>query len=194
MSRLQKDRSSLTLHLPQRGNGRLCDRKEESQNIGAGTRCGDGSLVKGQGGKSQDESEAVTYICALSHPVTGAIHYVGKSDRPQVRVKQHCGTNQTRKKREWISNLRKSGLRPAVIILESVIGEAWRDRERFWIKFHRENGSPLLNQTAGGDGSRAGSNLRWRVNNPEAFAFAVQNMRRAFIIRKNKTKSSKKIC
>lgn len=136
------------------------------------------------GGEGQS-GEAVTYIYALAHPLTGAVYCVGKSDSPTVRLKQHGRSPQKASaKRQWIAGLRRQGLTPTIIILESVTGEAWRERERFWIAFHRANGSPLLNIMPGGAGASAGSQSRWRERDPEGYALARRNAARFHKCRK----------
>lgn len=94
-----------------------------------------------------------TYIYALIHPQTKEIKYIGKSDIPKTRLRQHI--TDTRKpgrknKREaWIKSLLNKELKPELIILEKVTKYEWREKEREWIARYKDQ---LKNDTNGGDG------------------------------------------
>jgi predicted RNA-binding Zn-ribbon protein involved in translation (DUF1610 family) len=54
---------------------------------------------------------------------------------------------------KWLAELRKAGKRPLIELIEEVTGKQWGERERYWIKWYRENGHDLLNATDGGEGT-----------------------------------------
>lgn len=92
------------------------------------------------------------YIYALVDPRYNDIRYVGKSLKPQLRLKQHINEKAcNRGKISWIEDLKKSELVPEMRILETCDERNWDERERWWIKYGRENGWELLNLTEGGE-------------------------------------------
>lgn len=94
------------------------------------------------------------YIYALGDPETGLIRYVGKSIRPEGRVKDHCNEPPSNCHRShWIQSLKAKGLMPLMTILEQGRGDySWEHAERYWIARGRSEGWPLTNNTDGGDG------------------------------------------
>lgn len=97
-----------------------------------------------------------TFIYGLRCPIKQQIRYIGKSIEPEKRLKNHCcqakrlGTYKER----WIALLLRSGLAPEVVILQEVEeGEDWGEIERGWISKATQEGWPLTNTAAGGEGS-----------------------------------------
>ncbi|MFC4172644.1 GIY-YIG nuclease family protein [Microvirga sp. GCM10011540] len=87
----------------------------------------------------------MTYIYALECPVTGDVRYIGKADRPRVRLRAHI--NRARSGIEnhhsanWIRSLLAQGQTPKMTILAKVApGEDWAA------------GADLTNITPGGEG------------------------------------------
>ena len=95
------------------------------------------------------------YIYGLCDPGSATIRYVGKTVNPKSRLAQHLY-----KKRQtvygmnpcaaWIDELKRSEKRPDLIILEETTEEEWEQKEREWIKTLIDQGSELLNVSAGG--------------------------------------------
>ncbi len=79
-----------------------------------------------------------TYIYLLRDPKTSAPRYVGKSDNPEKRLKQHGS--------------KFSG--HSIEVLETVGQDNWREAERRWIKHF---GDQLMNGSPGGDGVSGGA-------------------------------------
>jgi len=98
--------------------------------------------------------KSITFIYALKEPDTGEIRYVGKSDSPKERFKQHVreakkgGTHN----RTWILSLQKLGLLPVLEVLDSVPSVEWDFWEREYIRLFKALGFRLTNTTEGGDG------------------------------------------
>lgn len=94
-----------------------------------------------------------TYIYALVHPETKEIKYVGKTDRPKARLREHITDSRKpgrKNKREaWIKSLLNNELKPELIILEKVTKDEWKKKEREWIARYK---GQLKNDTDGGDG------------------------------------------
>lgn len=83
------------------------------------------------------------WIYYLRDPKTQAIRYVGRSRDPIRRLNAHLNHEQANKKKwEWILSLKKEGLHPEMVFVESVfsMGKA-KTREAHHI---RKNRSPLL--------------------------------------------------
>lgn len=94
-----------------------------------------------------------TYIYALLDPRTNEIKYVGKSDYPKARYKTHCKRTDNKHLMNWIKQLKRENLQPSLMTLEECDNSIWQERERYWIKYYREQGCKLTNLTDGGDGT-----------------------------------------
>lgn len=94
-----------------------------------------------------------TYIYGLIDPETEEIRYVGKSIRPTQRLQNHMNEVSNCHRSHWLQSLKRRGLKPELMILESVHGEwPWQESERYWIKRLKDAGCRLTNNTSGGDG------------------------------------------
>lgn len=98
-----------------------------------------------------------TYIYALHCPIAKTVRYIGKSNNPQERFKQHLYFAETGRSdhyaARWIRKVLNAGLRPILEVLAQVKpGEDWREVERHWIAQGGSKGWSLTNTTAGGDG------------------------------------------
>lgn len=97
----------------------------------------------------------MSYIYALVDPRTNEIRYVGKSDNPEKRLSyghMKC-IGRNKYKNNWIKQLLKLNLQPSLMILEECENEesVWSAREKYWIKYYREQGCDLTNLTDGGE-------------------------------------------
>ena len=101
-----------------------------------------------------------TYIYALCEPNTGVVRYVGKSDDPERRYRNHIYQARHRTRSfpsgDWIKGLIDSGEKPELTILEETTQDNWQNAEIQWIAYYRENGNDLLNCDSGGNGGKIG--------------------------------------
>lgn len=93
-----------------------------------------------------------TFIYALNCPTTGGIRYVGKSNNPNKRFKQHFLSRECCHRTNWLKALAVQGLKPVLEILDEVPVEYWQQWEVAYIEFFREQGCDLVNGNAGGEG------------------------------------------
>ena len=97
--------------------------------------------------------EKQAYIYALTDPRDGGIRYVGKSVQPDKRFKYYLWNNEKRPVQVWVKELLSVGLKPELVILESVAQSEWESRERHWISVMKDKNAPLLNVAIGGKGA-----------------------------------------
>lgn len=96
-----------------------------------------------------------TVIYGLFCPVAGAIRYVGKSSEVKKRFLMHLYSAhyENSHKARWLKTLADKGLKPSLVILQEVkLHESWQAIEREWIAKALEDGWPITNLSAGGDG------------------------------------------
>lgn len=100
------------------------------------------------------DTQSVKHIYGLVDPETGEVRYIGKSIRPEQRLRNHINEAPSNCHRShWIQSLKARGLEPTLMIIETIHGEwPWQESERFWIKRCRDGGIRLTNNTSGGDG------------------------------------------
>lgn len=95
------------------------------------------------------------YIYILRCPFTLQVKYVGKTNNPRMRLKQHKSDSRTKicKLKSWIISLKKKGALPVLEIIETCNNDNWKDREMWWINKYKSEGVDLKNMTYGGDGA-----------------------------------------
>lgn len=93
----------------------------------------------------------VDSIYGLADPVTGEVRYIGKSNNPTRRFKDHLRQRGRRYPvYQWIESLRQRGLTPGLVIIEASPTD-WREAERRLIAEARGRGDRILNVADGGD-------------------------------------------
>ena len=98
-----------------------------------------------------------TFIYGLECPLTKQIKYVGKSNNPKNRIKQHlyeCRTSRTvnQYKDKWFKHLMENNLNPVLVILDEVPIDEWGYWESWWLEVCRGWGFDMVNLLQGGDG------------------------------------------
>lgn len=99
--------------------------------------------------------EKTTYIYALTEPGTTIVKYVGKTDRPAKRLRDHVQPSALAvkcRRTSWLRGLLNKGQMPGMAILEVVPVSTWKTRECYWIAFYRALGVRLVNTAEGGSG------------------------------------------
>lgn len=98
------------------------------------------------------------YVYELRDPRTNAVRYVGQTVDPKGRYSGHCsGTNTGNPElHAWVMDLRASGLKPQMVILERFAGREYPsgrwpsalmdEAERKWIAHYLAAGADLLNR------------------------------------------------
>lgn len=95
----------------------------------------------------------IAYIYALCCPFNGEVRYIGKTNNPKRRYREHLTLlNERTHKTNWIKKLLQQNVNPTIKFLEIVRSDLINDREIFWI--NKFNGTNLLNGTLGGDGGQ----------------------------------------
>ena len=98
--------------------------------------------------------DSKTFIYALCHPTTGDVRYIGKSNTPERRLRNHMA--HAKKKHipyvySWIRGLRKENLSPQLLIIDEVLVSEWKFWEQHYISLFKSWSIPLTNMTVGGD-------------------------------------------
>ncbi len=83
------------------------------------------------------------------------VRYIGQTTKPRHRFKTHIIGSKWSKdpSGKWIRKLLRNGLFPKMLIFESGKVKDILKREIFWIAYHREKGTRILNITGGGEGT-----------------------------------------
>lgn len=85
-------------------------------------------------------------IYALIDPRDGNVRYIGLTEYPDARLKQHIQGDGNIPKRKWVSELNRLGLSPIMRTIETVhsLTEAF-EREGYWIRYSANRGASLVN-------------------------------------------------
>jgi hypothetical protein len=77
------------------------------------------------------------------------IRYVGKTNNPDIRWRNHFSGNGTKRMKKWIDSLKKEGKHPKLEVIDECSESNWHKREEFFIRKYRKLGHPLLNTYKG---------------------------------------------
>lgn len=92
-------------------------------------------------------------IYGLVDPRTFQVRYIGKSVRPEERLKRHlreASYTADTPKLNWLRELASHGLQPILHTLETVSIDEWEHAEKEWIAHYRACGAELTNVADGG--------------------------------------------
>lgn len=108
-----------------------------------------------------------TFIYILIDPITKEVRYVGKSNNPKQRLRNHCNPARYRPthKFNWIRNLRSENLKPVLEIIDEVDVKEWKFWERYWISQFKTWGFKLVNYCDGGQGLTYGNQTSFKKGN-----------------------------
>jgi len=89
-----------------------------------------------------------TFIYILICPVDGNVKYVGKSNNPEKRLKDHMLDFRCMdlEKAKWIIDLKRKKLKPKLEIIEQVDSFHWKEKESYWCDHYRNLGYTLFNK------------------------------------------------
>lgn len=87
------------------------------------------------------------YIYALQDPNTMKTYYVGRTQNPCQRLREHIYSRSA-----WIRALLQRGVSPQLMILDCASVVMSVPYEREWIGFYKAIGAPLLNKTQNCEG------------------------------------------
>ncbi len=102
----------------------------------------------------------ITGIYFLQDPRSNEVRYVGRSMDIENRFLEHAYPSALQRNEKlplyrWIAKLKRMGMIPIQGVLQafsSINDEQLNECERYWIKYYRDIGSPLLNLSEGGFG------------------------------------------
>lgn len=109
------------------------------------------------------------------------IRYVGKTVNLNKRLKQHIANSKNKKthRDQWIQKCLSENKEINIKLIETCDESNWQDREKYWIKFYREN-SDLTNHY---DGGESGSVIKYTESYEMVREWVQKNI-------KSKSKSS----
>lgn len=102
------------------------------------------------------------YIYVLIDPRDGRERYVGQTFRgPITRLKEHCSLQRENNHRAyWLNQLRSLGLKPIMQVIEECDENSYEEKEEYHIRWRRERGYDLVNETEGGEGTKGAKHIR----------------------------------
>jgi hypothetical protein len=89
-----------------------------------------------------------TFIYILYCPIDCILKYVGKSNDPEKRLRDHCLDFRCMdlQKAAWIRKLKAKKLKPRLIIIDEIDVDDWKDKEEFWCNYFKGYGYQLYNK------------------------------------------------
>lgn len=92
------------------------------------------------------------FIYLLIDPITEEVRYIGYTIHPLVRLtghKSHPDGTHYSPKQEWISSLKKLGMKPRLIVIDKVPAQEAPGVEKEWIRYYHNTGADLCNSASG---------------------------------------------
>lgn len=105
-----------------------------------------------------------TFIYALICPSSNEVKYIGKSNNPERRLRDHQTDFRGHEynKAMWFRQMRNNGTKPILEIIEEVPIGIWREEEEWWISYFKYIGANLLNIQSGGNGLTEANNTSFK--------------------------------
>jgi len=99
--------------------------------------------------KIKQISDTMTHIYVLKNPITMEIKYIGKSNHPKKRYKQHLyhALKNNNKRDIWIRELLNQNKKPIMEIIDIVDKNNWVKKEIEYIETFRKHHADLTNET-----------------------------------------------
>ncbi len=86
------------------------------------------------------------YIYGLVDPRDLSVRYIGATVNPKTRYGSHLTDKfGSKKKREWIAELKLKDLKPTLKVFEKVTSGAYDEAEAKWIQYFKHKGFTLTN-------------------------------------------------
>lgn len=125
-------------------------------------------------------TETLVHIYGLHDPRSGICRYIGKTNNPNKRFKDHLckSLGDNPHKKNWILSLRAAGLRPRLEILRTVPADGWKTWERAFIQEYRKFGFDLTNALDGGDNPPDITGRKQTLEHKEKRAAALRGRKR----------------
>jgi hypothetical protein len=107
-----------------------------------------------------------TFIYTLSDPISNEVRYVGKSNNPTSRLKEHIYESYKKNthKNNWVNGLLVKNHTPIIEVIDEV-EENWQFWECFYIELLKSWGFKLTNMTNGGDGVNFTPEISKKISN-----------------------------
>jgi len=98
--------------------------------------------------------QPTTFIYALCEPNSRTVRYLGKSNSPQRRLKQHMSVSSKCASLlgAWLRELISRNEVPNLVVLSEISIELWKKEEKLFIRAGRVLCMNLVNSTDGGEG------------------------------------------
>lgn len=110
-----------------------------------------------------------TYIYILICPLTKQVRYVGKSNDPKRRLRDHMIDFRTRlgefAKTTWLLELYRRDLKPEMEVVDTIPIGDWKYWEQFWIEYFKSIGCKLVNSGKGGNGLSVANSQTFKKGN-----------------------------
>jgi group I intron endonuclease len=134
-------------------------------------------------------NEFKTNIYLLKDPISNEVRYVGKSDNPDKRFKEHIKKAKYSKthKNNWILSLKDNGLIPILEIIDQVPSNECGFWEQHWIDQMKSWGFSLTNIANGGVGGNLGLVVNRKISEKKkGIKFSLETINKMKIAAKNR--------
>lgn len=104
--------------------------------------------------------DTTCYIYALIDPRDNRIRYIGKTNNPIRRLREHCQFQyETNRRANWLNLLRSLHIKPIIKVIEECNESNWTEKEVYYKNYYESLGFDLTNSDEGGLGRSAGFHM-----------------------------------